>query len=64
LSASEGRFFRPSLGRRGQGSELNAGYFSDSLHYLKAAEMQARMPDLFAALEIEEPGEIVQEMAA
>lgn len=35
------------LGRRGQGSELNHAYFLDSLHYLKAAEMEAQMPTLF-----------------
>jgi len=40
------------LGRKGQGSELNPGYFFDSLHYLKAAEMEANMPDLFDAIEV------------
>lgn len=34
-------------GRRGQGSELNTGYFFDSVHYLKAAEAEATMPTLF-----------------
>ncbi|MBI3096376.1 MAG: DNA methylase N-4 [Rhodocyclales bacterium] len=34
-------------GRRGQGSELNAGYFFDSLTYLKAAEREFAMPSLF-----------------
>jgi DNA modification methylase len=34
-------------GRRGQGSELNVGYFFDSVHYLKAAESEATMPSLF-----------------
>lgn len=37
-------------GRRGQGSELNTGYFFDSLTYLKAAEREHRMPDLFSAI--------------
>jgi hypothetical protein len=40
-------------GRRGGGSELNASYFMDQVHYLKAAEREASMPDLFAALEAE-----------
>lgn len=40
-------------GRRGGGSELNASYFMDQVHYLKAAEREACMPDLFAALEAE-----------
>jgi DNA modification methylase len=34
-------------GRRGQGSELNAGYFFDSLTYLKSAEREFSMPSLF-----------------
>lgn len=34
-------------GRRGGGSELNAAYFMDQLHYLKAAERQVSMPTLF-----------------
>ena len=38
-------------GRRGQGSELNTGYFFDSLTYLKAAEREQQMPDLFACLD-------------
>jgi DNA modification methylase len=38
-------------GRRGQGSELNTGYFFDSLTYLKAAEREYSMPDLFACLD-------------
>ena len=38
-------------GRRGGGSELNAGYFMDQVHYLKSAEREVSMPDLFAALE-------------
>ena len=40
-------------GRRGGGSELNPGYFMDSLHYLRAAEQQVSMPSLFDALEME-----------
>lgn len=39
------------LGRRGQGSELNTGYFFDSLTYLKAAEREHQMPDLFACID-------------
>ena len=38
-------------GRTGGGSELNAAYFLDQVHYLKAAEREVSMPDLFAALE-------------
>lgn len=37
-------------GRKGQGSELNTGYFMDSLAYLKAAEKQYNMPDLFSTI--------------
>lgn len=42
------------LGRKGQGSELNTGYFFDSLQYLKAMEQEVSMPGLFDALEMEE----------
>lgn len=35
-------------GRKGQGSELNTGYFFDSVQYLKSAEREFSMPDLFA----------------
>lgn len=35
-------------GRRGGGSELNTKYFLDQVHYLKAAENERAMPDLFA----------------
>jgi hypothetical protein len=35
------------LGRRAGGSELNAAYFADQVHYLKAAERDASMPSLF-----------------
>lgn len=38
-------------GRRGQGSELNAAYFFDSVGYLQAAEKQMSMPSLFDTLE-------------
>lgn len=34
-------------GRTGGGSELNAAYFLDQVHYLKAAERDASMPSLF-----------------
>lgn len=35
------------LGRHARGSELNAGYFADQVHYLQAAEREASMPTLF-----------------
>jgi DNA methylase len=38
-------------GRRGGGSELNAGYFMDQVHYLRSAEQQVSMPSLFDTLE-------------
>lgn len=41
-------------GRTGGGSELNAAYFMDQVHYLKSAEKQFSMPSLFDALETEE----------
>jgi DNA modification methylase len=41
------------LGRRAAGSELNAAYFADQLHYLRAAELEASMPSLFDVLEAE-----------
>lgn len=34
-------------GRQGRSSELNPGYFLDSLKYLRAAEQQVNMPSLF-----------------
>jgi SAM-dependent methyltransferase len=34
-------------GRRGRASELNAAYFMDGVHYLRAAERQMSMPSLF-----------------
>jgi len=36
-----------ALGRTGGGSELNPAYFLDQVHYLKAAEREFAMPDLF-----------------
>jgi hypothetical protein len=44
-------------GRRGGGSELNAAYFMDQVHYLKAAERQVSMPTLFdlEAADAEQP---------
>ena len=39
------------LGRKGQGSELNAGYFMDSTYYLKSMENKMSMPTLFDLLE-------------
>ena len=38
------------LGRRGRSSELNSGYFLDSLKYLRAAEEKVNMPTLFDVL--------------
>lgn len=35
------------LRRRGAGSELNAGYFRDQVHYLQLAEREVSMPTLF-----------------
>lgn len=40
-------------GRRGGGSELNAGYFMDQVHYLRSAEKEVSMPGLFDVLEAE-----------
>lgn len=39
------------LGRHGQGSELNTGYFFDSVQYLKAMEREISMPSLFDVTE-------------
>lgn len=39
------------LGRKASASELNTGYFFDGVQYLKAAEKEVQMPDLFAALD-------------
>ena len=41
------------MGRRGRGSELNTGYFLDSVKYLEAEERRAEMPSLFDLVEIE-----------
>ena len=41
-------------GRKGGGSELNPGYFMDSVHYLKSAERKASMPALFDLEEVDE----------
>jgi hypothetical protein len=38
-------------GRTGGGSELNPGYFTDQVHYLRAAEREFSMPSLFDVLE-------------
>jgi DNA modification methylase len=35
------------LGRTGGGSELNAAYFLDQVHYLEAAQREVSMPSLF-----------------
>ena len=37
-------------GRRGGGSELNAAYFLDQVHYLRAAEREFSMPSLFDSI--------------
>lgn len=37
-------------GRKAIATELNPAYFMDGVHYLKAAEEEQSMPDLFAAL--------------
>lgn len=42
------------LGRRGEASELNAGYFLDGVQYLRAMEREVSMPSLFDALEMGE----------
>jgi len=42
------------LGRKGSASELNPGYFFDGVQYLKAAEKEMSMPDLFAVLSDED----------
>lgn len=35
------------MGRRGRAAELNPDYFSDGVKYLRAAEMELSVPDLF-----------------
>ena len=42
-------------GRRAAGSELNAAYFADQVHYLQAAEREASMPSLFDLEDLKEP---------
>jgi len=39
------------MGRKGYGSELNRDYWKDACGYLRAAEMEADMPNLFDYLE-------------
>lgn len=46
------------LGRRGRGVELNASYFADGVRYLKAAEREVSMPDLFAFEERNDEGKV------
>jgi DNA modification methylase len=41
-------------GRRAAGSELNADYFKDQVHYLRAAERDFAMPTLFDMVEPDE----------
>ena len=40
------------LGRTGGGSELNAAYFLDQVHYLEAAQREVSMPSLFDIEEV------------
>jgi hypothetical protein len=42
------------LGRTAGGSELNAAYFGDQVHYLQAADRGASIPSLFDCLDEEE----------
>jgi DNA modification methylase len=42
------------FGRRGKGVELNPGYFTDGLTYLKAMEADVSVPDLFDGIDFEE----------
>lgn len=42
------------MGRRGSGSELNPGYFLDSVKYLEAEERKGSMPTLFDAIDAEQ----------
>ena len=41
-------------GRKGRASELNTGYFFDGVQYLRAAEREVSMPNLFDGIEMEE----------
>ncbi len=45
------------LGRRGAGSELNAAYFRDQVHYLKEAEREVSMPTLFDLVALDQENE-------
>lgn len=40
-------------GRRGRASELNAGYWTDSVRYLREEDEERSMPDLFDLLDLE-----------
>ena len=42
-----------TLGRRGCGCELNAGYFLDGVKYLRAAEQDVSAPSLFDLCDVE-----------
>lgn len=44
-------------GRRGRGVELNAGYFTDGVHYLRAAEQALATPSLLDLIAAEESGD-------
>ena len=41
------------LGRQGRGSELNPGYWADSVKYLEAEERKREMPTLFDLVQLE-----------
>ena len=43
------------LERRGRGSELNPGYWADSVKYLEAEERKASMPSLFDLMDEQVP---------
>ena len=40
------------MGRRGYGCELNSGYFSDAVGYLRAEEAEVEQPSLFDLVEV------------
>lgn len=42
------------LGRYGRGVELNPDYFRDGIHYLRGAEIEAKTPSLFDAMDFKE----------
>lgn len=44
------------MGRKGYGCELNAGYFSDGVGYLRAEEAKMEQPSLFDLMEQEDVG--------